>query len=246
MVQVLRHHLLTAGLGDDRQPSLGRPPEQHLRRLLLVLLGDGVDGVVLHEGHQRLGVLEAEADERGGAERGVGGDGDALLFSEFDEFGLDEVGVVLDLEGGGGDLGGAEEVVDQLGLEVGDPDAASELLPDQVLLEALPGLRDGGVAPHDLGLAVLVPARGVANGGVDPFEGYGEVDEVEVEVVDPPVAELLADDGLDFVGVVEGVPELGDDEELLALDEAFLDGAGYALSALDLVAIIWRRNALAM
>jgi hypothetical protein len=91
-----------------------------------------------------------------------------------------------------------------------------------------------------------VPTGRVADGGVDPFEGYGEVDEVEVEVVDPPVAELLADDGLDFVGVVEGVPELGDDEELLALDDALLDGAGYALSALDLVAIIWWRNASVM
>jgi len=83
-----------------------------------------------------------------------------------------------------------------------------------------------------------VPARGVADRGVDILEGDGEVDEIEVEVVDAPVGELLADDGLDALTIVEGVPELGDDEELLALHDTLLDGAGDTLTALDLVAIV--------
>jgi hypothetical protein len=37
---------------------------------------------------------------------------------------------------------------------------------------------------------------------------------------------------------VERVPQLGDDEEILALDDALLDGAGNALTALDLIAVI--------
>jgi hypothetical protein len=41
---------------------------------------------------------------------------------------------------------------------------------------------------------------------------------VEVKVVDAPVGKLLADDGLDAFWVVEGVPELADDEEFGALD----------------------------
>ena len=63
--------------------------------------------------------------------------------------------------------------------------------------------------------------------------------DVQVEVVDAPVCELLLGDRLDLVGVVEGVPELRDDEEIFALYETFLDGAGNTLAALGFVAIIW-------
>lgn len=63
--------------------------------------------------------------------------------------------------------------------------------------------------------------------------------DVQIEVVDVPVGELLAADGLDFVAVVEAVPELGDDEEVLTLDETILDGAGNTLTALDLVAVVF-------
>jgi hypothetical protein len=37
---------------------------------------------------------------------------------------------------------------------------------------------------------------------------------------------------------VEGVPQLGDDEEILTLDEAILDGTGNTLTALLLVAVV--------
>jgi hypothetical protein len=65
------------------------------------------------------------------------------------------------------------------------------------------------------------------------------VDDVEIEVVDAPISELLLEDGLDLFGIVERVPELADDEEVLALDDALLDGTGYTLSGLDFVAIIY-------
>lgn len=93
----------------------------------------------------------------------------------------------------------------------------------------------------DLALAIVVPARWVADLGVDVFEGDGEVDEVEVEVVDAPVGKLLADDGLDLLAVVEGLPELADDEEVLTLYKALLDGAGNTLAALDFVAVVCSR-----
>jgi hypothetical protein len=100
---------------------------------------------------------------------------------------------------------------------------------------------DGGLGVADLRLAVDVPAGRVADLGVDPFEGDGEVDDVEVEVVDAQVGELLAGNGLDAVTVVEGVPELGDEEKLLALDQTVLNGAGNTLANLDLVAVVWER-----
>ena len=235
-LQVGDHDGLAGALGDDGQAALGSPAEQDLRGRAVVLGGDLLDGVVLDEGSELDGVLHVELEEAGGAERAVGGDGDALLLGEVEELLLDEVGVVLDLEGGGADLGVAEEVVDQLALEVGDTNALGEALADEAL-HGGPGLLDAGIAGADL-VALIVPAGGVADRGVDVLEGDGEVDEVEVEVVDAPVGELLLDDGLDALAVVEGVPELGDDEELLALHEAVLDGAGNALAALNLVAVV--------
>lgn len=89
-----------------------------------------------------------------------------------------------------------------------------------------------------LALAIVVPARGVAHLGVDVLERNGEVDEEQVKVVDAPVGQLLAADGLDLLAVVERLPELADNEELLTLDKTVLDGARNTLSALDLIAVV--------
>jgi hypothetical protein len=41
---------------------------------------------------------------------------------------------------------------------------------------------------------------------------------------------------------VERVPELGDNEEVLTLDEAVLDGTGNTLTSLLLVAVVWKNR----
>jgi hypothetical protein len=97
---------------------------------------------------------------------------------------------------------------------------------------------DGGVGELDLAVGGR-PAGRVPHRGVEVLQGDGEVHDVQVKVVDAPIGELLAGDGLDLVGFVEAVPELGDDEELLALDEAVLDCAGYTLAGFDFVAVVW-------
>jgi len=65
------------------------------------------------------------------------------------------------------------------------------------------------------------------------------VHDVQVEIVDSPVCKLLSADGLDGMGVVEGVPELGDEEEIGALYEAFFYGAGDALAGFGFIAVVW-------
>jgi len=88
-------------------------------------------------------------------------------------------------------------------------------------------------------LVVLVgPAGWVFHGGVDVFESNGEVDVEKVEVVNAVVLELLLADRPNLLRVVERVPELADDEKVLALDEALLDGAGVSLAGFLLVAVI--------
>lgn len=64
------------------------------------------------------------------------------------------------------------------------------------------------------------------------------MDEVQIKVVDAPPLELLPRNGLDPLRLVEGVPELGNDEEILALDESLRDGALDALAALLLIAVV--------
>lgn len=62
---------------------------------------------------------------------------------------------------------------------------------------------------------------------------------VEVEVVDAPVLELFLADGSDAFLIMEGVPQLGDDEEVGALDDAFLDGSSHSLPGFGLVVVIF-------
>lgn len=54
----------------------------------------------------------------------------------------------------------------------------------------------------------------------------GKWDDVKIEVVDAPVCELLLAYGLDSVVVVEGVPEFGHEEEIIALHNTLIDGTG--------------------
>ena len=144
---------------------------------------------------------------------------------------------MFDLEGCGMDLGVAEEIHEELAVEVADADGFGHTLAHE-LFHSGPRLLDRGVTGNDV-LAVVGEAGRVAFRGVDVFEGDGEVDDVEVEVVDTPVLELLFADRLDSVVVVEGVPEFGDKEEVGAFDYAFFDGASDALAGFLFVAVVW-------
>lgn len=99
---------------------------------------------------------------------------------------------------------------------------------------------DGCVAELVILLSVESPSWGVADLGVNVFEGDWEVDVEEIEVLNTPVSELLAGNWLDLLLVVEAVPKLGDNEEILALDQTLLDGTGNTLTGLNLVSVIYK------
>ena len=144
--------------------------------------------------------------------------------------------MVFDLEGCWRDLGIAQEIHDELAVEITDADGFGQTLAHKAL-HSRPGLLDGSI-PRDNLLAVISEARWVSLRGIDVFERYGEVDNVEIKVVDAPILKLLFADGLDTVMVVERVPELRDKEEVGALDYAFFDGAGDALAAFLFVSVV--------
>lgn len=82
------------------------------------------------------------------------------------------------------------------------------------------------------------PARRVSHARVNVFQRHGKVDNVQVKVVDAPVGQLLLADGFNALLVMEGVPQLRHDEELLALHKAIFDGSCDTLAALDFVAVV--------
>lgn len=206
-----------------------------------MLGGDLLDDGTVEQTRAVVRVLHVELEEAERTERRVGSDAETFLLDVLDQTGLDEVRVVLDLENSRTDASVAEQVHDQLGVEVGDTDAAGELLVNQ-RLHSSPGLLDGSVA--ELDLVSLAPAGGVLDGGVDVFQRNGEVDVIEVKVVDAPVSQLLAGNRLDLVTLVEGVPQLGNDEQLLTLHDTLLDGAGNTLTSLDFVAVVCKRSSI--
>ena len=130
-------------------------------------------------------------------------------------------------------LGVAEEVANDTSGAVGDTDGLGEtgLLE---LLHALPGAVHGVVGDRDLssGSRGIPPCRRVALIGVDVLESHGEVNQVQIKVVDSPELKSELASGLDVLVLVVGVPKLGDDEQVLALDETLLDGASDTLTAL--------------
>lgn len=107
-----------------------------------------------------MGLFHVEFAEGLRAEGGVGCYGYALFLSVLDKAGLGEVGVVFDLEGGGFYFGVAEEIHDELAVEVGNADGFCETV-FLHFFHCLPGFLDGGVAGNDF-FAVVGEARGVA------------------------------------------------------------------------------------
>ena len=143
---------------------------------------------------------------------------------------------MFDLEGCGRDLGIAQEIHEELAVEIADADRFDHILADK-FLHGRPGLLNGSVTWNNV-LAIVSEARWVSLRGVHIFEGDWEMDDVEIEIVNAPILELLFADGLNAVVVVEGVPEFGDEEEVGAFDYAFFDGACDTLARFLFVAVV--------
>jgi len=236
ILQVLLQSLLVVALRDNGNAALGRPPQQYLSRGLPVPLCRILDRVTRKQRWTILSFLHLKLQETLGAEARVRSNGNALRVAKMQEPGLNEVRVVLNLESGRSDAGVSKKVLQQRTLEVGDTNGLGKTLVGE-LLHRLPGLLDGNVDLLDRTVGIM-PAARVNILRIDVLGRDREVDEEQVEVVNTPPLELLAADRLDPLGLVEGVPQFRDNEELFTLHDALVESTFHALATLLLVGVI--------
>jgi hypothetical protein len=213
------------GLGDDRVATNLCPGEDDLCGSGVETLGDVLDSLVLDEEGLANHVV---------AEGRVLGDVNTLLAAPLDEFGLEEAGVTLDLVGSGGDTSGVNQGLEVLLGVVGDTDGAGLLL---VKLGHGSPCVDNGNAVEHLDIIALEREQVLVDIAC-LVESDGEVDEVQVEVLEAELSKAVVKGGSDVLGSVLRVPELGGDEDVLtlnALAESSLEGVGnLLLVAVDL------------
>ena len=143
---------------------------------------------------------------------------------------------MFDLKGSRNDPSIAEEVQNQLAVEVADADAFRKALVDKPF-HRLPSLLNGSLALYNI-LAIIREAGWISFRRVNVFETNRKVHNVKVEIVDAPILELFLANGLHALFIVEGVPKLGDKKEVFTLDKPFFDGTGNALARFCLVAVV--------
>lgn len=154
-----------------------------------------------------------------GAKRRVGLGQDAIVLAELDKFGVGKEGVNLNLVDSRLDLGKAQQLLQTGDGPVGNANGAS-LSAGQQLLHGAPCrlrvlcevlLDDVLAVGTNLGLVVGVL-----------LSGDGPVNQEEVDIVEAKVGQRVLHRPLHILGLVEVIPDLGGDEEILSLDRGVL------------------------
>lgn len=186
-------------------------------------------GDVGHDGILEYGLLgcgHTEWDVGACAERGEGGDMDPGFLAIAKEFRLGQIGVHFDLEDFGSAAAVADEVSEEADAKVADANMFDEAFGSEVE-HGFPGFEEGNVGGFHFGvggIGLVEPTGRVARFHVDVAEGDGEVDEIEIEMIELKIAEGPFEGGSDMFGAVVGVPQLASDPEVVASAEAALEG----------------------
>lgn len=159
-----------------------------------------------------------------------------MRLAELYQAGLSEVWVVFDLQSRWRDACVAEEINHERSAVVGYTNRLGQTLIDE-LFHSGPSRVKRSLDEADL-VVLVVPSRRVADAGINVFERNGKVDQEEIKVVDSVVFKLLLANGTDTLFFMERVPQLGNNEELLALDETVLDGAGETFASFLFVSVV--------
>lgn len=225
-VDVLAEVVGRLGFRDRNGATLHGPAEGNLGGGAVVGLCDSFERWVGEESLGLGGHAEGEVGVR--SEGREGRDGDVFFLTIADEGVLGEVGVDFDLKDFRLDAGVGENVAEGSGGEIAHADFFDESGIDQ-FFHGAPGV---GVGNFDgaHGLATRGPAGRIHFLDGDVCERDGEVDEVEIEVIDAEVAQGFLASGADVLRFVVGVPELAGNPEILAGAETGFEGACDAFS----------------
>ena len=196
-------------LGQDNVSALQTPCKQDLSEIVTAALRNLVKALVLADR------LAGAGDLVLGAERRVGGGQDVILQAELNELLVGEEGVDFDLVDVGLDLGDLQELLEALDGPVGDTDGVGLARLVELLHCAPCGL---GVLGEVLLDNVLSVAANLGHVLVVLLGGNGPVDKEEVNVVHLQLLERAVERPLDLLGLVQVVPDLCADEEILAGD----------------------------
>ena len=200
-------------LGQDDVAALEAPCEQHLCEVVAAALGHLVELCVCAHLLAGAGHLVL------GAERRVGGHHDVVVLAELDELRVGQEGVDLDLVDHGLDLCEAEQLLEAVNGPVGDANGLC-LARLVNLLHGPPGRL--WVLGEVLFDDVLAVGPNLGHVLVVALGGNGPVDEEGINVVHAQLLQALVDAPFDLAGLVEVVPYLCADEEVLAGDAGVL------------------------
>jgi hypothetical protein len=225
-------------LGDNSNVALSGPSQNDLSRGFAVSIGNRIDSLVLENERSVVSTFLSHFKERLGAKSGVTGDGNALGLDVVDEGRLGKVGMVLNLQNRGSDASNSEEVTNKTSIEVGDANVLDEASINK-RLESSPGLSNGNILElNDTLFDISEKTRGVSLSRVNVFLSNGEMNQKEIEVLKTPISKGALGKRDSMVLLMEGVPELGSDENVLTLDDAIGNGTADTFTAFLLVAVV--------
>lgn len=196
-------------LGEHDVTSPQTPGDQHLSEGVATLFGDAVERGVGVNLLARCGDLVLRAERR------VGGGHDVVLEAEVDELRVGQEGVDLNLVELRLDLTPLEHVLEAVDGPVGDANGLDLTALVQLFHRPPRRLRVLGELLLDDVLALVVQLGHVL---IVLFGSDRPVDKEEVDVFELQPVERALQRPFDLVGLVEVVPHLGADEDVLAAD----------------------------
>ena len=181
---------------------------------------------------------------RNRAEVAVRHDLHSFLLGHAEESLLAEEGVHLDLERVRLFCGVGHDLADHARAHIADAN-----VPDEARsLETLHGFV-GLLVSHtfvydhlrgitDKGWVSVLPLRRILGLNWNELNGEGEVNEVQVQVLNSEVSQTLTASELDMLGAMERIPKLGDNEEVFSCANTLLNGPCNALTNLDFITVV--------
>jgi hypothetical protein len=159
---------------------------------------------------------------------------DVLLLAELYELRLEKTRVTLDLVGSGCDAGAVDESLQVLLSVVGNANSASLLLGQ--LCHRLPCVDNRDVVKH-LDVASILQREKAVVRVARLVESNGEMHKIQVEIFETELGKAVVESCGDILRAMLRIPELGCDEDVLALKARDLAAEGLLESLRNLLLV---------